>query len=333
MYELFVRQFPYWERILKEPSNGLVHAANQITAFGSLTPSQITTTELGNATDDTNTYNRLTFPIATFLSRRGVSLKEQFAVRQGGAPYNPEEREIRGGVTQIAHAIQYHMLQGNSSYAAQTATSEAGVYNANGFDGLRIVTGQVPGSAYAVGGATPSGSPYVDADNASQLGYASLPANPITAALLKATALVRNNGGNPSAVLISETAKYKLLQEQTQFLRFMGTNEATYEFTPGFKTEYIATQAGRLPVIGIPGDSVGTYNRVSDGVLVEDAYVLDEVGLSAPWLGQENITALEVPIGANAQLSQLYLTFQLVGFKQAGPLFTAKVRLPVASFV
>jgi len=49
LYELFIRDFPAWDRFPKEPANGLVHAYNRMPSYGD---AQFMP-ELGTVTDDT----------------------------------------------------------------------------------------------------------------------------------------------------------------------------------------------------------------------------------------------------------------------------------------
>jgi hypothetical protein len=133
MLELFIREFPVWERMRKEPANGLVHAYNRATSFGD---AQFMT-ELGTVTDDTSTYERATTPISVLATRRGITLKAQFAALQGGAGFNPEQLELQGGLRAIAHKMQKTIFQGNATVSSGTASTEDGAYDPNAFDGLR----------------------------------------------------------------------------------------------------------------------------------------------------------------------------------------------------
>jgi hypothetical protein len=110
LYALFVKTFPAWERFTKEPANGLVHAYNQITAYGD---AQFMT-ELGTVTDDVTTY-------------------------AGGMGYNPEQIELQSGLRAIAHKMQKTIFQGNATASGGTANDEYGLYDANSFTGLRQI--------------------------------------------------------------------------------------------------------------------------------------------------------------------------------------------------
>ena len=98
--QVFVKTFPFWERIRKGPANGLVHSATQITspdtgATGSgYSLGGTVINELGSVTYVSSAYNRVTFPIAVFATGRGVGLKELAAVRAGGAAYDPMRTEM-----------------------------------------------------------------------------------------------------------------------------------------------------------------------------------------------------------------------------------------------
>jgi hypothetical protein len=80
LYSLFVKKFPFFERIRKEPANGLVHAFNQQTAYGDA----VFQTETGTVTDDNSTYARQTTNVAVLATRRGITLKKQCALGQIG---------------------------------------------------------------------------------------------------------------------------------------------------------------------------------------------------------------------------------------------------------
>jgi hypothetical protein len=329
LYALFVRKFPWLERLRRKPANGITHTAVQMTATGSLTDAQLTVSELGTVNDDASTYQRALFPVAVFAARRGVSLKTQFATIQGGAGFNPETQEIEAGTIALASAVQRALLQGNSTYSSGTGTTEGGAYNVNAIDGLRMVLGQVPGSNYAPAGSQPSNSIIIDDDNAQTYQFATgaaVPVNPITAAIQSAVAQSVDKGGMPTAVVMSATMNFRLDQEQTQFLRFV--KPQSVEVIPGVHAPQIETPVGLLPIIMAPGQPMGTYNRTADAKLVDDIYVVDESGLAIVWLGSESLTVLEIPIGVNGQLSALFIPFLMYGLEIANPLFDAKIRVP-----
>jgi len=127
LYALFVKRFPFFDRIRKEGANGLVHAYNQQTAYGDAA----FMTEAGTVTDDTNTYARQTTNVAVLATRRGITLKSQFAITQGGAGFDGLATELSGGVTAIAHKLQKTLFQGNASSSTGTAGVELGAYDAN----------------------------------------------------------------------------------------------------------------------------------------------------------------------------------------------------------
>lgn len=315
------------DRLAKLPANGITHTAVQQTSPGNTSLSNTTVAELGTVNDDASTYQRALFNIGVFAVRRGVSLKAQFATVAGGAGFNPETQEINAGINTLANSVQQALLQGNSSYTTAQgalATNEGGAYYPNAFDGLRMIIGQI--GQYASGGSQPSNSVIVDSDSAASLGLSALPSNPITTGIGRAASLIADNGGQPSAVVMDMTTSYKLDQEQTQFLRI--NKPDTIEVVPGVHAKLIETPVGVLPIIPTFGNPGGTYDRTSDGKLVSDIYVVDETGLSMRYLGPETLTILEIPVGANGQLSSLFIPFYMVGAEVAAPIFCAKVRVP-----
>ena len=308
LYALFVTEFPAWDRFTKEESNGLVHAYNQITAPGSSTTAQITITELGTVVDDTSTYARQTTEIAVLATRRGVSIKQDAAVRQGGAPYNVQAEEIANGTITLAQAMQNLMFHGNQSGANPGSDSqEVGLYNANGFDGLRMVVGSV----------APYGS-----NNAIQLELGNYT---MMQAINKVTASIMDNGRRPTAVYCTAAALDQLINEQLPQVRY---NDPGQEIVPGVTVPTVNSIGGRLPVIAVPGTFIGSYANAAS-VTVDDVYVLDERSISLPWLASDTFTVLEIPIGANGQLSSLFILFGMFGLAVKAALWTAKIRRPV----
>lgn len=304
MYSLFVKQFPAWERLRKGPSNGLVHAATQITSPESAySLGNTVITELGSVNYVASTYNRATFPIAVFATGRGVGLKEMAAVRQGGANYDPMKSEMANGMVRLAQDAQYVLLQGNATNSSGAgAATEAGVYNANSFDGLRGVLGSV-------------GS--FSSNNAIQVDIATMN---MTESIQNGAAKIANNGGNPSLVFMSIQAKQALDIEQATNVRYNGD---LTEIIPGVKANKLMWANGELTIVAIPGNTLGTYNRTSDNALVEDIYILDESTLNIRWLYSEGFTVLQIPTGVDGVLSERYIVFGMYGFEQAAPLSAA----------
>jgi hypothetical protein len=299
LYSLFVKRFPMFERLRKEPANGLVHAFNQQTAFGDA----VFQTETGTVTDDSNTYARQTTNVSVLASRRGITLKSQFALTQGGSPFNGISSELAGGVTAIAHKLQKTVFQGNATVTTGTATNELGAYDANAFDGLRKLLG----------------------DNTS-----GIRANKGTAAYLatinSAVASILDNGGNPSAIVCSPTDYAGLVNELTNLVRYNAGGEQAAGATFG----QVVTAAGALPILAVAGDSIGSYTVTSPTTTnYRDMYVIDEDTWSLPYLGADSITTLEIPVGVNGSLSRLYIMYVMFGLANKAPQFNAKIRVTV----
>lgn len=218
--------------------------------------------------------------------------------------------EMANGMVRLAQDAQYVLLQGNATNAAGTAAQEAGLYNANAFDGLRGVVG----SAGSFSG-----------NNAIQVDIANMS---ITESIQTAAAKVANNGGNPSLVFMSIQAKQALDIEQQANRRY---NDDLVEIIPGVRANKLAWANGELVIVAIPGNTLGTYNRTSDSALVEDIYILDEATLTVRWLYSEGFTVLQIPTGipdasGNAPLSERYIIFGMYGLEIAAPVFSAKAR-------
>jgi hypothetical protein len=299
LYALFVKKFPFFDRIRKEPANGLVHAFNQQSAYGDA----VFQTETGTVTDDVNTYARQTTNVAVLATRRGITLKSQFAITQGGAPGQQGlSTELEGGVTAIAHKLQKTLFQGNADTTSGAgAATELGAYDANGFNGLRKLLGAAAGSAQI--------------------------ANKGTAAYL---ATINNNvadilsaGGNPSAILVNPADYAGLVNEVTNLVRYNAPSQV--DQLAGATFGSVVTAAGSLPLLAVPGDAIGAY--AISGTSYRDMYVVDEAGWSMPYLGSDSITTLEIPIGVNGALTRLYIMYVMQGFANKAPQFQAKIRV------
>ena len=297
LYSLFVKKFPLFERLRKEPANGLVHAYNQITSYGDA----VFQTETGTATDDSSTYNRATSNIAVLATRRGITLKSQFAINQGGAGYDGLATELGSGVTAIAHKLQKQVFQGNASTSSGAgASTELGAYDANGFDGLRKV----------LGSAAAAGNQIVEKGSATY-----------TSSINSAVAGILNEGGNPSAIVLSPTDYAAFVDEQTQYVRFPGAGNVN----PGLNFGSVATANGQLPVLAVAGDSIGSYSVSS--VAKRDMYVIDEDAWSLPYLGTDSITTLEIPVGVGGALTRLDIMFTMFGLASKATKFNGKIRV------
>ena len=305
LYALFVKRFPLFERMRKEPANGLVHAYNQQTSYGDA----VFQTELGTVTDDVNVYARQTTNVAVLATRRGISLKSQFAIQQGGAAGNHGlATELSGGVTAIAHKLQKQVLQGNATTSASAGSAtEIGAFDANGFDGLRKLLGTAASAGNVI---TSKGT------------------SSYTAAINETVAGILNNGGNPSAIVLSPTDYAAYTNELLSLVRFPGGGDAQ----PGLGLGSVATPAGALPLLAIPGDGVGSYAITAGGTTTNyrDMYVIDEDVWSMPFLGNDAITTLEIPVGVAGALTRLYIQFCMYGLANKAPQFNGKIRVTVA---
>ena len=303
LYSLFVKRFPMFERIRKEPANGLVHAFNQQTAYGDA----VFQTETGTVTDDSATYARQTTNVAVLATRRGITLKSQFALTQGGSPFNGLSSELASGVTAIAHKLQKTMFQGNATVTSGAgATTELGAYDANGFDGLR----KLLGSAAAQGIIATKGT-------AAYL-----------ATINSAVGSILDNGGNPSAIVCSPTDYAGLVNELTNLVRYNAPSQA--DQAAGATFGQVVTAAGALPILAVAGDAIGSYTVTSPTTAnYRDMYVIDEDSWSMPFLGADSITTLEIPVGVNGALSRLYIMYVMFGLANKAPQFNAKIRVTV----
>jgi hypothetical protein len=288
LYPIFVRAFPAFDRLRKIPSNGVVHTWNQITDYGD---AQFMA-ELGTVTDDTATYVRQTTNIAQLGTRRGVTFKEQLAVPAGGMNWNPGQIEIQQGLTAMAHKLQKTIFQGQASNSGGTASNELGLYDPNGFTGLRSILN----TADAV-----NSQPY-------------LTSNPdqMVSAIGEAVIPITDNIGIPPTIIFARATEVQKFADQERTLqRFVDRTEVV----PGVMVPSVATSVGILPILSVPGDSIGTYTATStfDGNTVADTYVINEQTIALPYLGSPGPSIIEIPPGVSGQLTRLYIVWALMG--------------------
>jgi hypothetical protein len=300
MIELFIREFPAYERFRKEPANGLVHAYNRVTTFGD---AQFMT-ELGTVTDDTSAYERKTTPISVIATRRGISLKSQFAVQAGGMSWNPEQLELQGGLRAVAHRLQKTIFQGNATVSSGTAANEDGAYDVNSFDGLRMILNS--GSAVDV---DPTGSTPED----------------IRAKVNEAAITAMQAAGRVNIAYLSPEVKGLWDLQLDKNVRYM--NSWT-EIAVGAQVNAVNTVFGPTPLFPVPGDSIGSYTR--SAATVSDIYLLDEDTISMPYLGSAGPTVLDIPVGISGQLTHLFIIFMMVGLAVKAPTFSNKVRVKLS---
>jgi hypothetical protein len=297
LYEMFVREFPAYDRIPKEPANGLVHAYNQWTDFGD---AQFMS-ELGTVTDDQSTYVRETTNIGILATRRGVSLKSQFAALQSGGGFNPENLELQGGMRAISHKMQQTIFQGNATVSSGTAADEDGAYDPNGFTGLR----QLLNTARAVDVDPTAGTP-----------------ESIRAAVDTALLESINAGQTTSLIYMrpQERVTWDLQMDQNVMIVDRLANTSV-----GVNVTAVNTVLGPLNVNILPGDSIGTYTR--SAVDRADIYLIDERTISLPYLGSPGPTVLDIPIGISGQLTHLFIIFLMAGMALKVPIASNKVRV------
>lgn len=299
LYELYIREFPAFERFQREPANGLTHTYNQITSFGA---AQFMS-ELGTVTDDTSVYARKTTNVAIVATRRGLSLKSQYAVAAGGMGYNPMDLELTGGLRAISKRMQDQIFSGQSSDSGGDTTTEAGEYQVNGFDGLRTILNTARAKNV---------NPLTGTDE------------DIKDALDQTIAEITQAGGpNPSILWAHPLDKITFDKQQKEFIRYVAP--AMVDVSVGFRAQEIITVAGSSPFAILKGNSIGQYT--ASAVLRRDIYALDEQTISLPFLGSEGPTVLDIPIGISGQLVHLFIIFGMWGLAVKAIPFSNKLRV------
>lgn len=302
LYELFVREFPGFDRFRREPANGLTHTWQQTTSYGD---AQFMG-ELGTVTDDRSNYVRQTTNVAIIATRRGVSLKSQFAVIQGGAGFNPEQLELTGGLRAIAHRMQYQIFSGHSTDNTGTANNELGLYDPNAFTGLRAILNTARAKNVDPIAATPED---------------------MRRAFNQAAVEVMQQGGRISMMWGSPLDKEVFDAQQDKNVRYQ--NELV-NVAVGVNTNAVNTVFGALPYGALVGDAIGAYVPTvlpSGWATARDVYLLDESTITMPYLGSEGPTVLDIPIGISGQLTHLFIIFGMWGLAVKAPTFNNKVRV------
>jgi len=312
LYEVFIRMFPAYDRFPKEPANGLLHAWNQITAYGD---AQFMA-ELGTVTDDQSTFERKSTNIAILATRRGISLKSQFAVMAGGMNYNPESIELQGGLRAISHKMQKTIFGGNAADSGGTAANELGLYDANGFTGLRSALNTV--NAVDMDPSTfvfETSSTWADGSFRNAVDKAVLP--------------VIQTQGRPTIMWGHPQEKITFDEQQDQNVRLVGPQYVNIGV--GATAQAVNTVAGQIPFAVVPGDSIASYNDDTDGTLRRDLYLLDEASITLPYLGSPGPTVLEIPIGIAGQLTHMYIMFLMNGLAVKVLPWNNKIRVKVSA--
>jgi hypothetical protein len=303
LYELYIRQFPAWDRFGKEPSNGLVHAYNRQTGYGDAE----FMSELGVVTDDRGAYERATTPITTIATRRGVTLRDIYATRQGGAGFNPEQLELQAGLRAVSHRMQMTIFQGNSTTSGGAGSStENGEFNSLAFDGLRKL----------LKGPTPNDPEDVDPTGGSP--------EDMRAAINDAVIAATQNAGNPKIAYLDPIAKGQFDKQQDANVHY-NNPPSLVNVAVGVVTNVVNTANGPIPLFVVPGDSIGEYTHGGD--TVSDIYLLDEDNISLPFLGSDGPQVLDIPMGVSGQLTRLFIIFGMWGFAVKAVQFHNKVRV------
>lgn len=309
----YLRKFPLGEQISKFPANGKVHTYDKQTAPGTAA----FVSELGSlsATASDSTYVQTAMSnVGILVAQRQVSLKLQWAVAQSGMAFNlsgSANLEVISALTAIAKANQSAICQGNFTDGGKTLDDEEGLTNTAAFDGLRtILKGASSSSTKA------AGDSYMRALNAAVIN-------------------VINAGGDPDnlQILCSYGAKMVIEEELLNFLRVQ--NGTAGAFQTNLAANGILTVADTLSrLLPIPADGQGNgqgYYTYS-GNAVEDLTITDPSGMGLAYLGSPTPSILELPMGYNNALSNVYIPFLMNGLCVFVAPFHRKIRIPQVTY-
>ena len=308
--EAYLRNFPALANIRAIPANGLVHTYNVRTGHGEAS----TVSELGDltATEADSTFVRkANSNIAVIANKRGISLKLQYATAQSGMGYDltgPDNLEVAAAFTAIAKKNQALFFQGNYSTAAKTLNDEEGLYDANAFDGLRTILKAAGTSITKSGGDT-----HIDTINT-------------------AIAQLANAGADVLSMLIFLTygARIQVNKEFQQVLRVVdgapGAGFASNLSANGLLTVADVLQRFQNIPSNTQNSGIGYYN-LPGPIATEDLYVVDTSGMAMAYLGSPSPVILELPVGYNNALSNVYIAFLMNGLVVFIENFQRKIRI------
>jgi len=308
MTELFVRKFPLFDWIPREPANGIIHAYRQQTSYGDAD----WIGELDTVTDSQGTYVRAFTNIGILATRRGVSLKALFAARQAGNTPNPENLELNSAMLAMASRYQKTILYGNWQDPAGTINNERGPYDEDSFDGLRYHLN----TARAV-----NVDPATNPDTSGSYRRA-----------FDAAALEVTEAGGADLIAFGANQERISFNEQFDDKIMILMEQSARQITAGVRVPAVQTLEGMIPFYGVPGGfnssyvATGTYG----GNTVRDVYLLADTSISIPYLGSDGMTVIEIPVGVNGQLTRLFIVFIMGGLAVKVPTFMNKLRVKVA---
>lgn len=215
--------------------------------------------------------------------------------------------EIQNGLTQMAHDLQKTIFQGQADNSGGTASNELGLYDANAFTGLRAGLNVSPDTGINF-------SPYLT----------SSPDNFVTAFNQGITTIANAVGVPPTVVYARYNELAQLSNQQLSIQRIVDRTE----FVPGVMVPALMTAVGVLPIVGVPGDAIGTYVASTySGYTVADMYMINEQELAVPYLGNPGPSVIEIPPGVSGQLTRLYIVWGMFGLELTSAVHSLKLRI------
>jgi len=313
LYEGYLRSFPLLDVLRTFPSNGVVHTYDVRSGVGNAaTVSEVGDLVSAGADANSTIERKANANIGIIVSRRGLSLKLQFAVPQSGMNFpvaGSENLEVMGGITAIGRKNQALVLQGNYSTGSKTINDEEGLTDANGFDGLRTILKDVTTSKTFANGDTHRGN------------------------LNRLIAQISNAGGNTNdlRILLSWGAQIAIEDEMEDFNRINAeksqeTGIRRNVMEGGLRT--FGNIISKFLPIPMGGQSEGMGYYTISSTVYEDISIVDPQGIGLAYLGSPSPVILELPVGFDNKLQKIYILFLMNGLVVNIPGFHRKYRIP-----
>jgi hypothetical protein len=224
--------------------------------------------------------------------------------------------EVVGAYYAIADMIQALLFQGNFSTGGGTLSTEDGLYNTNGTDGLRTLS---KGAGTSINKPT-----LVSGDfTTTYMGV-----------INRAVGQLRNAGSQAQNLIMacSVNANEVIDAEFQNFYRIVGSRpDGGLDLNlTGAGVKTTAQRLAQFMQIPANQQASGMGYYTYSGNATEDIYILDKDEVQFGYLGSPSPMLFELPIGYNNFFSQMYIPLMMLGVLCYRVEFMRKIRIPQA---